>query len=407
MAAAAGQPCDFQTAPCPQGEFCERNDPGCDLGENCAGTCHPLPTYQFCGGLAHVQCKDYGQKCYDDPRDECSLDHGDADCGGICLDHHHHPTHLRLQSAQIKPPPPKRTVLITGCSDGSLGSALALAFHASTSGWRVFASARNPAKLTACTTAGIETLCLDTTSPASIASAVSHISALVGDSGLDALLNNAGAGYSMPLIDLDINKAKALYDVNVWSLIGVTRAFLPLLRKSSHPYGPLVANNTSQSSQIPGTVPFTAAYTSSKAAATSLTEAMRLELGVLGIKVVNLMTGTVDSGFRGNLERLEIPGDSPYVKVKEEVEKAMAMEGMDDGAMDAGVWAAEVVRELGREKPSHWVWKGTFSGLVRLANHLPVGLLDGKMKEVSGLDAVEKRVRELGGPRGLLADDRK
>ncbi|KAJ0426750.1 hypothetical protein BJY00DRAFT_306745 [Aspergillus carlsbadensis] len=39
----------------------------------------------------------------------------------------------------------KRTVLITGCSDGSLGSHLALQFHAA--GWRVFASARNMAKL--------------------------------------------------------------------------------------------------------------------------------------------------------------------------------------------------------------------------------------------------------------------
>ena len=81
------RPCGFKIAPCPEGEFCKRNDPGCALGENCAGTCVPLPTYEFCGGIANIKCKTYGETCYDDPRDKCSLDGGGADCGGICLGH--------------------------------------------------------------------------------------------------------------------------------------------------------------------------------------------------------------------------------------------------------------------------------------------------------------------------------
>lgn len=134
----------------------------------------------------------------------------------------------------------KRTILITGCSAGSLGSHLALAFHKA--GWRVFASARNPNKLEYAQTAGIETIQLDVTSDESITKAVSQVSELTSGS-LDLLLNNAGAGYAMPLLDLNLDEARKLFDLNVWSIISMTRLFLPLLAKSQH--GGKVVNNTS------------------------------------------------------------------------------------------------------------------------------------------------------------------
>lgn len=67
----------------------------------------------------------------------------------------------------------KRTVLITGCSDGGLGSALAPAFHSA--GWRVFASARNTNKLKAVEAAGIERFQIDTISDESITTCISHL----------------------------------------------------------------------------------------------------------------------------------------------------------------------------------------------------------------------------------------
>jgi 1-acylglycerone phosphate reductase len=47
-------------------------------------------------------------------------------------------------------------------------------------------------------------------------------------SGLDMLINKAGGGYNMPFSDIDIAKAKGLFNLNVWSYITVTQAFLPL-----------------------------------------------------------------------------------------------------------------------------------------------------------------------------------
>ena len=90
----------------------------------------------------------------------------------------------------------KRTVLITGCSDGGLGSALAIAFH--NSGLHVYATARNPSKMGELKSLGIETLTLGVRDDSSIAACVRQISSL------DILVNNAGATYTMPISDLSI-----------------------------------------------------------------------------------------------------------------------------------------------------------------------------------------------------------
>ncbi|KAK0731883.1 IBR finger domain protein [Lasiosphaeris hirsuta] len=283
---------------------------------------------------------------------------------------------------------PKKTVLITGCSDGGLGAHLALAFH--NAGWRVFASGRNLAKLSVVQQAGIETIPLDVLSDTSIAAAAASITQLTGGP-LDALVNNAGQGYSMPVLDLDLATARAVFDINVWSLVAVTRAFLPLLRAA--PCG-LLVNNTSMSSQIGATVPYTGAYSASKAAAASLTEALRIELVALGIRVINLQTGSVKSGFAGNrAAKAEIPATSAFSPVKAEVEAAMAEGEIQDGD-DPTVWAAAVVADLSRAEPPYWIWRGKFAALVRLTNFLPIGFMDGKMKKLSGLDTVERKMLE-------------
>jgi 1-acylglycerone phosphate reductase len=84
-----------------------------------------------------------------------------------------------------------RTVLITGCSRGGLGDALARAFHAR--GLRVIATARNLSKIEHFKATGIETLELDVVSAESIKRCVTKVSEMTGGS-LDILLNNSGGG---------------------------------------------------------------------------------------------------------------------------------------------------------------------------------------------------------------------
>jgi 1-acylglycerone phosphate reductase len=283
----------------------------------------------------------------------------------------------------------KRTILITGCSEGSLGSFLATAFHKA--GWRVFASARTMSKLKQTQAAGIETVLLDTTSDESITSCVSRIEELTGGS-LDTLLNNAGTGYSMPLMDLDLADARHLFDVNVFSIISMTRAFLPLLMKSTH--GGMVVNNTSCSSLTAGGLPFAGAYNSSKAAATSITEVLRLELEPFGVKVINMMTGSVKSTFYDNTVQNTLPATSMYNVAKEAVEKAMAGEDYMTTSTDPVKWAAQIVKDLSKSAPPYWIWGGKYSTLMRIVTFLPIGALDGLIKAKVGLDVVERKIKE-------------
>src|ERR1700750_3165304 len=102
-----------------------------------------------------------------------------------------------------------RTVLITGCSDGGLGAALAVAFHEY--GDRVFATARSPSKMASLGALEIEAFPLDVLSEESITACVEQISAITGGS-LDILINNAGAGYHMPMLDASIPEIRQTFE---------------------------------------------------------------------------------------------------------------------------------------------------------------------------------------------------
>lgn len=91
---------------------------------------------------------------------------------------------------------PKKTALITGCSKGGVGDALAQEFHRN--GIRVLATGRNLSKLEHLKALGIETLHLDVEDSESI-KAATKAAGEVTDGKLDFLVNNSGMGeFSRP-----------------------------------------------------------------------------------------------------------------------------------------------------------------------------------------------------------------
>lgn len=157
------------------------------------------------------------------------------------------------------------TVLITGCSRGGIGDALALEFAAR--GYHVFAGLRNPSKANdytssltpssseSSTAAGhVEVVTLDVTSSASIKSLVDDLSTRLPDGKLDVLVNNAGQGFSGPLIEADLDAARKLYEVNFWAPLAMAQAFLPMLVKAKGK----VVNVSSVGSIL--TIPWIGAY---------------------------------------------------------------------------------------------------------------------------------------------------
>ena len=121
----------------------------------------------------------------------------------------------------------KKTVLITGCSTGGIGCAIAKNFHQR--GFYVFATVRDPSKTgDLADLSDIEILELDVTVPETIEHCKDIVIKRTGGC-LNVLVNNAGVEFNSPLLDTNLVEAKRLYDVNVWGPLAMIQAFAPLL----------------------------------------------------------------------------------------------------------------------------------------------------------------------------------
>jgi NAD(P)-dependent dehydrogenase (short-subunit alcohol dehydrogenase family) len=179
--------------------------------------------------------------------------------------------------------PMAKTVLITGASSG-IGEAAARALVAK--GHHVYAGVRNAAdgeRLARELGERCTPLTLDTTIPEQIAAAAQSIES----SGLDALVNNAGIAVPGPLEFIPLDEFRRQFEVNVFGVVAVTQAMLPLLRKKRG----RVINVGSIGGR--NALPFAGAYTSSKHAIEALTQSLRMELAPFGLAVSLIEPGAV------------------------------------------------------------------------------------------------------------------
>jgi NAD(P)-dependent dehydrogenase (short-subunit alcohol dehydrogenase family) len=109
--------------------------------------------------------------------------------------------------------------------------------------------------------------------------------------GLRVLVNNAGVEREhLPVEETPVELWREMFETNVFGLVEVTRRAIPRMREAG---GGVICNMGSSSVLAP--VPFYAAYRASKAAVSALSETLRAELAPLGIRVVEIMPGPVDS----------------------------------------------------------------------------------------------------------------
>ena len=95
---------------------------------------------------------------------------------------------------------------------------------------------------------------------------------------LDALLNNAGTSYPMPIELLPLSHLRAQLEINTIAHVAVTQAVMPLIRKAKG----TIINVTSVSGKI--TYPNLGAYAASKYALEAISDALRVEVAPFGIK---------------------------------------------------------------------------------------------------------------------------
>ncbi len=186
-------------------------------------------------------------------------------------------------------------VLITGVSTGIGFDAARFLIDR---GYRVFGSVRTQGdadRVTADLGSALTPLIFDITDSAAIALAVDAVRQETCGRGLCALVNNAGISTTGPLMHMPMDEVRQMFEVNVFGLLAVTQAFLPLLgarRDCTHPPGRIV-NISSISGGL--VFPLVGSYGASKHAVEALTDGLRRELDIYGIKVIAIEPGNIST----------------------------------------------------------------------------------------------------------------
>lgn len=186
-----------------------------------------------------------------------------------------------------------RTLLVTGASTG-IGEACAR--HMAAKGWTVFSGVRSQKDADALkqgAAGDLRPIILDVTRPEQVEAAVATIGAALGTRRLSGLLNNAGIAKMGPLAIQPLEDFEAHFAVNVFGLLRVTQAFVPLLGADSARQGPpgRIVTITSVGGKI--AAPFLGAYTATKHANEAMTDTLRRELAIYGIDAIAVGPGSV------------------------------------------------------------------------------------------------------------------
>jgi len=182
--------------------------------------------------------------------------------------------------------------LITGCSTG-FGRELAKLVLAR--GWRAVVTARDPSKVADIAEGHGDralVLPLDVTRRTQIDEVVAQAQQRFGR--IDALVNNAGYGYLAAIEEGEDEAVRAMFETNVFGLVEMTKAVLPLMRKQG---SGLIVNVSS----IGGLASFAATgyYHGTKYAVEGISESLAAEMKPLGIGVLIVEPGPFRTNWAG------------------------------------------------------------------------------------------------------------
>ena len=158
--------------------------------------------------------------------------------------------------------------------------------------------------------------------------------------GIDVLVNNAGVGLNATIADASGGDVEALFRLNVLAAADAIRAVLPIMRAQQ---SGMIINISSVAGRI--VVPRIGYYSASKFALTAIGDALRMEEGHHGIRVMNVFPGTTRSSFGKN--RLGDRGSLAHQRVPPVPAENVARRN------------ATRARSTSRGSPTAWVWRST------------------------------------------------
>lgn len=215
----------------------------------------------------------------------------------------------------------QKVALVTGSSSGiGFETCLALAKD----GYQTFASMRNLKKseklkqIADKENLPIKILELDVNGEESIVSAIKKI--MNESNRIDVLVNNAGYGQFGCLEDISVDEFREQFETNLFSVVRIIQEVVPIMRKQG---SGIIVNISSLAGRMG--LPGSPAYISSKFALEGLTECLRYELGMFGIKTTLIEPGVVKTDFFKSMKIPESKKDPKYQQITEKMLSGLKM----------------------------------------------------------------------------------
>lgn len=242
----------------------------------------------------------------------------------------------------------QKVAIVTGSSSGiGLDASVTLAQN----GFLTYATMRNLDKSSIVKAAAdkeqlpIKVVQLDVTDDHSVKDAIRDI--VSEAKRIDVLINNAGFGLVGAFEDLSIDEIKDQYETNVFGLIRVTQAVLPIMREQKS--GIIV--NISSGAGLFG-YPGGSAYVSSKFAIEGLSESISYELDQFGIKVVLIEPGFIKTNFSNAMAIAKKAQDpsSPYSQMMQKIQTRSNEMAKTGSSVD--VVTKAILKAVATERPN-------------------------------------------------------
>jgi NAD(P)-dependent dehydrogenase (short-subunit alcohol dehydrogenase family) len=218
-----------------------------------------------------------------------------------------------------------QSVVVTGVSTG-IGWGITKVLIQK--GFRVFGSVRktqDAERLSKEFGEGFIPLLFDVTDETAVQAAAQQVREQLNSETLFGLVNNAGIAVPGPLMHLPTNDFRHQLEVNLVSVLIVTKAFLPSLGSDRFLHGKpgRIINISSVGGKAGG--PFVGAYSASKHGLEGFSESLRRELMLYGIDVIIVGPGAVATPIwdKAEQEDMSIYANTDYVEAAQRVQKYM------------------------------------------------------------------------------------
>jgi NAD(P)-dependent dehydrogenase (short-subunit alcohol dehydrogenase family) len=222
-----------------------------------------------------------------------------------------------------------RAVVVTGASTGIGRAAVAKAVR---EGAHVFASVRKQAdaeSLLGEFGEAVTPLLFDVADEAAVRACAAQVAQVLGERRLFGLVNNAGVAVPGPLLHLDTDDLRRQFEINLFGVHNVTRAFADVLgaepNRTGNPGRIIMISSVGGQNGAP----FVGPYAASKFALEGYSQSLRRELMLYGIDVIVIGPGAIatpiwDKAEQGDLKRFS---NTPYAPMLEGVANYMVTQG--------------------------------------------------------------------------------